>query len=205
MTVIQGTSGLTQVPKLLEGAKLAFVLALRQAFSSAITDPNLRYSENQEETKLKIYTAHPLTMEFFPAIVISNGGGDASFRYMQEDFIDESPDNTTLTYSGLVSLTISLTILTKSTLERERILDHLIVFIRHLFRDVLHGFNLEYTRDIRVGSENIIEVENTPVYEQTMDIPCLLQYAATIDQSALDTIRKIDVGDLTISDVNVLP
>lgn len=187
----------------MEGAKLAFVLALREAFKSPLADENLRYSDDPAETKLKIWTAHPLQLEFYPSIVVSVGGGDASFRYLQDDFLEEDEPNATVRYSGQMSFTISLTVLTNSTLERERIVDHLIVFVRHLFRDVLHGYNMEYTRDMRIGSENIMEVENRPVYEQTFDIPCYMEYHADIDQKALDTIRRIDVSDIAIGAVVV--
>ena len=203
MAVIQGTTTLTQMPRLIEGAKLAFVLALREAFKSSLTDVNLRYSDNPDETKIKIYTAHPLQMEFYPAIVVSVGGGDVSFRYLQDDFVEENVDTAIVSYAGQMSFTISLTALTNSTLERERIMDHLIVFVRHLFRDVLHGFNLEYTRDMRMGSENILEVENRPVYEQTFDIPCYMEYKADIDQSTLDTIRSIDVSQIAVGAITV--
>lgn len=203
MAVIPGTSTLTKMPRLLEGAKLAFVLALREAFKSPLADENLRYSDNVDETKLRIYTAHPLQLEFYPAIVVSVAGGDASFRYLQDDLLEDRPSEAIVRYSGQMSFTISLTVLTNSTLERERIIDHLIVFVRHLFRDVLHGFNLEYTRDMRVGSENILEVENKPVYEQTFDIPCYMEYHADIDQKALDTIRAIDIGEIAVGAITV--
>ena len=191
------------MPRLMEGAKLAFVLALREAFKSNLADENLRYSDDPSATKLAIYTAHPLKLEFFPAIVVSVGGGDASFKYLQDDFVEEDEPNAIVRYSGQMSFTVSLTVLTNSTLERERIIDHLIVFVRHLFRDVLHGYNLEYTRDMRIGSENILEVENRPVYEQTFDIPCYMEYHADIDQKAFDTIRRIDVNDIVVGAVIV--
>lgn len=203
MAVITGVTALTSMPRLMEGAKLAFVLALREAFKSSLADENLRYSDNPDETKLRIYTAHPLQLEFYPAIVVSVAGGDASFRYLQDDFVDEDVDAAQVKYSGQMSFTVSLTVLTNSTLERERIIDHLIVFVRHLFRDVLHGFNLEYTRDMRIGSENILEVENKPVYEQTFDIPCYMEYHANIDQGALDTIRRIDIGEISVGAITV--
>jgi len=204
MASVNGTSTLTKVPKLLEGAKLAFVLSLRQAFASAFTDPNLSYSDVLEESKIRIYTAHPLQLEFYPAIVVSCAGGDASFRYLQDDVIEDDEANSIVRFSGQLSFTISLTVLTNSTLEREKLIDHLIIFIRHLFRDVIHGFGLEYTRDIRVGSENIVEVENRPVYEQTIDIPCYLEYHAEVDQSALETIRAVDVTDIMVGKIEVV-
>ena len=71
---------MTSVPKILEGAKLSFVLALRQAFASAITDPNLRYSDQPDATKIKIFTAYPLRLSFYPAIIVSAAGGDVSFK-----------------------------------------------------------------------------------------------------------------------------
>jgi len=205
MAVIAGTTTLTAVPKLLEGAKLSFVLALREMFKSSLTDVNLRYNDSPDLTKIRIYTAHPLTLEFFPAIVVSTGGGDASFGYLQDDFVEEDVEHSLVHYAGKMSFTVSLTVLTQSTLERERIIDHLILYVRHLFRDVLHGYGLEYTRDMRIGSENILEVENRPVYEQTFDIPCYMEYHASIDQSALETLRRIDIGNIEAITVQAQP
>ena len=203
MAVIQGVDTLTQMPRLLEGAKLSFVLALRQAFSSSFTDPKLKYDQDPEKTKMKIYTAYPQQNEFYPCVVVSTGGGDASFRYLQDDFTSENEDSALVHYGGQMSFTISLTVLSTSTLERERIVDHLIVFVRHLFRSVLHGFNLEYTRDMRIGSETIVEVENRPLYQQTFDIPCYLEYNLDIDQRSLDTIRGINISDIAVGAITV--
>jgi hypothetical protein len=191
-----GTSTLTSVPPLLERAKLAFVLSLRSAFASTFTDPALRYDDDQSKSKIRIYTAHPLRLEYYPAIVISTGGGDASFTYLMDDFVEEAPKNERdqVVFAGRVVFTMAVTILTNSTLERERILDHLIIYVRHLFRDNLHAFGLEYTKDIRVGPETLTEVENKPVYEQVLEIPCYMEYEAAIDQGALDTIRRIDLS-----------
>lgn len=191
------------MPRLLEAAKLSFVLALRQAFQSSLTDDNLRYSDDQSQTKIKIYTAYPLRLEFFPAIVVSVAGGDASFRYLQEDFTEENVDTAKVSYDGQMNFTISLTVMSNSTLERERIMDHLIMYVRHLFRDVIHGFNLEYTRDLRIGSESVEEVENKPVYTQTFDIPVYMEYHAVIDQSSLDTIRRIDISQISVGAITV--
>lgn len=193
MSVI-GTTTLTSIPPLLERAKLAFVVAMRGAFASTVTDPNLKYSDVDEETKIKIFTAHPLRMEFYPSLVVSTGGGDASFGYLIDDFVEEvEGEKAEVVFAGKIVFTMSLTISTNSTLERERILDHLIIFIRHLFRPNLHGFGLEYTKDIRVGPETLTEVENKPVYEQVMEIPCYMEYEVRVDQGALDTIRRINL------------
>jgi hypothetical protein len=190
-----GTSTLTSIPPLLERAKLAFVMSLRSAFASAVTDPNLKYDDVVDNSKIRIYTAHPLRMEYYPAIVVSSGSGDASFTYLQDDFVEETfGDSNLIVFAGRVTFTIAITILTNSTLERERILDHLIIFIRHLFRPNLHAFGLEYTKDIRVGPETLTEVENKPVYEQVLEIPCYMEYEAKIDQGSLDTIRNINLS-----------
>ena len=204
MLPIPGTTTLTEIPKLLEGAKLAFVLALRQAFASSLTHKDLRYDADKTKTKIKIFTAHPQTLEFFPCLVVSVGGGDCSIKYLMDDFVDEVEDQGKVIYAGQLSFSISITVMTSgSTMERERIVDHLIFFVRHLFVDVFRrarsekfNFDLMYTRDIRLGAENIVEVENKPVYEQTMDIPCYLEYHATVDQSALETIRSIGIEEI---------
>ena len=56
---------------------------------------------------------------------------------------------------------------------------------------------------MRIGAENIVEVENKPVYEQSFDIPCYLEYHADIDQKALDTIRRIDIASIMAGTVTV--
>lgn len=190
-----GSSG-SAIPKLLEGAKLAFVMALRQAFSSSLANANLRYNQDTAQSKIRIYTAHPLTIEFFPTLVVSATSGDASIRYLGDDYVEEDIPEGKIYYAGQMRFNISITALTSSTLDRERIMDHLIFFVRHLFRDVIHGFNLEYTKDIRIGSENILEVENKPVYEQTMEVPCYMEYESIIDINQLGTIRAIDINDI---------
>ena len=211
MLPIDGVTKLTKIPKLLEGAKLSFVLALRQAFASSITAPELKWDDNASKTKIKIYTAHPLTLEFYPVLVVSSAGGDCSIKYLMDDFVDETEDTGQVEYAGQLSFNITITVMSKSTLERERIIDHLIIFIRHLFVDVFRrmrtdkfNFDLVYTKDIRLGAENIIEVENKPVYEQTMDIPCYLEYKVTIDQSQFETLRAISTEDINaISSIDI--
>ena len=132
MPEVGEVSTLTKIPKLLEGAKLAFVMGLRQAFACDITDKDLKYSVDPALTKIKIWTAFPLRLEFFPSLVVSCGGGDLSFKYLQDDLVEESSDGNTVNFAGQLNFTISITVLTKTTLERERVIDHLIVFIRHL-------------------------------------------------------------------------
>lgn len=190
MLPIEGVTTATEVPRILEGAKLSFVLALRQAFASTFTHPSLRYTSGAD-TSIKIFTAHPLVMEFMPCIVVSAASGNASFGYLQDDFVREDPDSYSQYYSGKVTFNLALTIYTGSTLEREKIIDHLIFYIRHLFRGTFHNFNLEYTKNISVGSENVYEVDNKPVYEQTMSIECYMEYKAVVDQSQMEEIRKI--------------
>lgn len=188
-----GTSTLTVVPPLLENSKLAWVLALQAAFQSPITDPALVYSPNESLTKLKIYTAYPRRFEFLPFIAVSLGSGDMSFTYLSDDFVDEDAATSTVTYAGRVVMTVQLTVVAKSTVERERIIDHLIIFIRHLFTDILRGHGQTVTRDIRVGPETLVEVENEPAYEQVIDVPVYLEYMATIDQSTFQYIRNMTV------------
>ena len=207
MAVVVGESTLKSIPPLLERAKLGFVVALRAAFQSSFTDENLRYNEDETLTKLKIYTAYPQRLEFFPSLVVSSGGGDMSVTYLSDDFVEEVIDAANgrcmVVFAGRLVFTMSITIMTKSTLERERILDHLIMFVRHLFRPNLHAFGMEYTRDMRIGPETLTEVENTPVYEQAIDIPCYMEYEAKIDQGALETIRKIDIASWPQSSISL--
>ena len=203
--VKEGSSTLTKIPKLLEGAKLAFVLGLRRAFSCSLIDKDLQYNVDPALTKIKVWTAFPLRLEFFPSLVVSCGGGDLSTKYLADDFVDESEDGNTVNFAGQLNFTISITVLSKSTLERERILDSLILIIRHLFINELRhtrspGFNfdLTYSKDIRASSEQIVEIENAPAYSQTVDVPVYLEYQASVDRSALETLRATDVSGIQV-------
>lgn len=187
-----GIDSLTSIPPILERAKLAFVVAMRMAFSSSVTDKDLKYSLNEKETKLKIYTAYPKRLEFFPCLVVSASSGDMSFSYLQEDFTFEN--NNQELYAGRVIFTISLTVFSKSTLERERLIDHLIIFIRHLAIGLTAQYGLTITKDMRIGPETLIEVENEPAYQQVIDIPVYMEYTAQIDQSLLEEIRRINLS-----------
>jgi hypothetical protein len=181
------------VPKLVEGAKLAFVSMLRAAFSSSFTNEHLRYSEDEKRTKIKIYTAHPLRLEFAPCLIVSVAGGDCSFQYMNDDYIKQDQTKSEYYYGGKLVFNINVTIVSRHTVERERLIDHLIFFLRHIFIGGIRGFNISYGKDMRLGSENIEEVENKPVYTQTLDIPCYLEYQGVISQNLLETLRAIDV------------
>ena len=197
MLPVEGTTTSKQVPKLLEKAKLAFTQGLRIAFASEITDPSLKYIEGSTDSKIKIYPTHPQTLEFFPSLIVSAAGGDASFTYMQDDYIGGGEESFEQRYAGRVVFNINISILASKTVERERMVDHLIFFTRHLFRGTFHGFDVEFTKDISLSGENTFEVDNKPVYEQVLSIPCYMEYNATVDQSGLDTIRSLIV-DTTV-------
>lgn len=198
MLPVEGITTSTEVPKVLERAKLGFVIALRQAFSSSLTHADLRYDPDKTKTKIKIYTAHPLTMEFFPCLVVSAASGDASVNFLQDEYIGTSEESTVDTYGGKISFTISITVISNRTVERERIMDHIMFFTRHLFRDAFRTFDLEYTRGITIGAETVMEVDNKPVYEQTISIPCYLEWVSGVDKKTLDAVRQIIVSEIDV-------
>jgi hypothetical protein len=203
MLPVEGITTATEVPKVLERAKLGFALALRQAFASSLTHKDLKYSTDKAKTKIKIYTAHPLTMEFFPCLVVSASSGDASVNFLQDEYIGTVEDSSIVTYGGKIIFTVSITVITNGTVERERIMDHITFFIRHLFKDVFRSFNLEYSKGITIGAENVTEVDNRPICEQTISIPCYMEWSAGIDQAQLETVRKIIIAEVLTMDRQV--
>ena len=192
-----GNSAGGGVPKLVEGAKLAFVMALRSMFSSELTNANIRYSKNKETTKLKIFTAHPTKIEFYPCLIVSVASGDCSFKYLQDDLVSQNLQKSEYLYAGQLWFNIAITIMTNTTVDREKLIDHLIFYLRHVAVGTIRSFNILYGKGMRLGPENIIEVENKPVYEQTLDIPCYLEYRSTVSQELMQTLRRIGT-DLTV-------
>lgn len=193
MLPVEGITTATEVPKVLERAKLGFALALRTAFASSLTHVDLKYDPDKTKTKIKIYTAHPLQMEFFPCLVVSAASGDASVNFLQDEYLGTVEESSVVTYGGKISFTMSITVIANGTVERERIMDHIMFFTRHLFKDVFREINLEYSRGITIGGETVMEVDNKPIYEQTISIPCYLEWQSGIDQATLDVVRGIIV------------
>lgn len=180
---------LTASPKLIERVKLGFTQVLRIAFSNVITHKDIRCSQVEKDTKLKIYHAFPNRVEFFPTLVVSVSGVNASMTYLQEDFLSEDEEN--IVYSGRLMMTVHLTCYTRTTLDREKIMDHTLIFVRHLFRDKMKEIGVEY-KDITLSSEaQELDVENQVMYSQSVDIECYLEYKAQIDQSLVKTIKSI--------------
>ncbi len=189
----EGVSSLTSIPSLVERVKLSFVQALRHSFSSNLTNKDIRYNQDESLTKIKIYTAYPLRMEFVPAIVVNVSSGDLSFNYLQDDFLTYIEDKEISIYNGKVPLTIRLSVISNGTLEREKIIDHLIFYLRHVFLGLFRRYNIYYLSNISLGDESIQEVSGRLIYEQAITIPCYVEYTAEVDMKEIETLQAITV------------
>ena len=69
--------------------KLAFVVALREAFAHTTTPSDYRYlaNENDPNCKLRIYRAFPKRQFNPPALIINAEAADARFRYLDDEFV----------------------------------------------------------------------------------------------------------------------
>ena len=89
---------------------------------------------------------------------------------------------------------VRITVYAMSTTDRERILDLIILYIRHVFRDFLAPY-ITYI-NIRIGEESSTIISNQVVYTNTVTVDCWTHYADYIDQSLLELIKKIDVTSI---------
>jgi hypothetical protein len=87
---------------------------------------------------------------------------------------------------------VTITIYALRTTDRERLTDLVILYTRHVFRDLFKPI-LTYS-DIKLGGETDTTWENQPLFSNTVTIECWSQYANEIDYGLYDLIQNIDVS-----------
>lgn len=179
-----------RVPNLYEKVRRDFVVVLRACFASDYTDENIKYNINPNNTKIKIYNSYPKTLEFFPSIIVSIDNANISFKYLQDDFLGES--NGVQKYNGGVEFDVKLVVYSRSVVERDRILDHLIYFLRNIIVNNIRGIGLHYSNNLRIGDESTNVVNKELIFSNAITIPCYAEY---------EVEREFDTGVINAIDI----
>lgn len=187
-----GSPSIKRIPSVLEDCKSDFVLILRNCFSSTLADENLRFNEDKNLTKIQIFKGFPNVIEFYPSIFITANYGDFSFKYLNNDFISE--DTNKSIFSSPVEFTISINIYANSQLERERIIDHLIFFMKYLFLGEFRSKNFVFYKQLNLGSEGTEERHNRLIYTASMNIPCFSEYQSELDANEFNRLISSNVS-----------
>ena len=138
-----------KVPSIYEKLRYNFVTLLRAAFASEITDENLRYSTDKTKRKIEIYPTYPQVLEFFPSIAVNLSSLNFSHTYLEDELQDINFSKGTYLYNGIFTVDINMTVYSKSIRERDRIVDHLILFFKHLFVNHFRELGIQFRKEDR--------------------------------------------------------
>jgi len=177
--------------------KLGFVALLREAFLNTATPEEYRYSLNEHETKIKIYRSFPRRVQFYPSILVEADSGDASVSYLGQEIYRENKNATTgivesVSFSGKLTVPINISVLTKSTTDRERLADLVTVYVRYLFKKKFEECGIHYI-NIKVSGESQAEERNEVVYKNGLIVDCYTEYENEVPVALINTIEKFNV------------
>lgn len=194
--------------------KLAFVRLLQAAFSHESTPEEYRWAPTKPipgvkteegQRQLWIYRASPKRTTGLPAIYIEAEPSDSSIKMlgqeiMRQDFeFDPALGRDVLVadvYAGVIWIPVKLTVVAKTTTDREILTDMVTSYIRYVFRDKFLKEKIEYL-DIQAGDQS--EEGDTPENRRfygSVTVRCQTQFSQYVDRRLYDTIMSINLDDI---------
>lgn len=90
-----------------------------------------------------------------------------------------------------LNVNIIITVYARSQMDRERIFDLLVLYIRHIFKASISKY-IVYSGE-QISGERVAMYDNQPIYENSITIPCVTHYSHYIDNSVDALINSIPV------------
>ena len=179
--------------------KLAMQGVLRGIFASDLVDERFRYiasptaedPNTKNQSKIFIYRAFPQRLLSYPAIVISSGGFNPSLTATGE-YQEEAGDvDGQQTYTGSVTVPITMTIFAKSVDDREELTDILVVIFRVLCRNRFADKGMGYV-SLSVGGESQQDdVDGKLLYVNTLEVQVITDYTLFVTPEQSDLIQSV--------------
>lgn len=195
--------------------KLAFVRLLQAAFSDESVPPEYRFrpekstpgvTSEQGQKQLWIYRADPNRETGLPAIFVESDPADASIAQLGQEVMREVYGTDPVTgiedsllarvYAGPLFIPVKITVVAKTTTDREILTDMVTGFVRFVFRAKFQENRIEYL-DIKAGEGEV--TGDTPADRRflgTLTVHCQTQMSQTIDVRLYDIIQSINLDDL---------
>lgn len=172
--------------------KRAFVIGLREIFASNLVEERYLYKPVPDpkhlrtgdddggaaETKIKIYRSFPKRMNFYPSLVITTLGFNASLTAMGETKEEAAGQQDPagifrMTYGGHMIVPVQIKIYGKdNTFDRDKLTDTLLIMLRIMQREVFARFGIGYVT-IDVGGEDQYEdTDGIMVFTNTVTLQC---------------------------------
>jgi len=201
--------------------KLAFVRLLQAAYSGPdIPDeyrwqprsPNPAQVSEQGARHLWIYRASPNRTTGLPAIFIEAEPGDFSITQLgnaDREIVNRiyATDPVSLAtyvaveiYGGPIWVPIKLTIVAKTTQDREILTEYTAILVRSIFRPVFLKARIEFL-DIQAGDAG--EEGDSPATKRflgTVDIKCQTQFKMPVSTELIQRVRTVNLDGLRFVD-----
>jgi hypothetical protein len=187
-----------KLPSIYEKLRYNFVTLLRAAFASEITDVNLRYSTDKAKRKIEIYPTYPQVLEFFPSIAVHLSSVDFSHTYLEDELQNINFAEGSYLYNGIFAVDINMTVYSKSVRERDRIIDHLILFFKHLFVNHFRDIGIQFRKNMRISDESVSPITGGVLYSNTVTIPCSIEYEIERVAEIEGIIQQVNIENLNI-------
>ena len=161
-------NGLTKVKNVL-------ILGLRSFFANSnnyvhLFPPNLA---PDALSRIKIYDGHPQDLRSFPMIVIAGSNGQMVPGGISNDFAtetyDENGDLEGYMYAGFYNFSVDVEIGTRTTLEREILMDITASAIRWSLRRVMEKQGV-LVKDVSYGGEAKIQYDSDYIYTSVINV-----------------------------------
>jgi hypothetical protein len=175
--------------------KNTFIAAIRVAFSHEFTPEQYRYHmTDPSKRQISIYRAFPNRQTKLPAILVETGQGDFSISTVghEEGYEDDSGN---ITYTGVMEIPVTLTILAETATDREKLTDILSIYVRFVFRDLLYKANIPYL-DIKSGEAGEDKTDGGVIYKGKVDVRCQTEFRQKIDLSLIEAVNAIDLTNI---------
>lgn len=177
--------------------KLAFVSVLQTVFADNSIPAEYHYDQDETKRKLWIFRAFPKRITGLPCLIIESETADVSIKQLGQEIVaqDLSDDRKTVLaniYGGVVWLPIKITVMAKTTTDRELLLDICSGYIRYAARSLFAKNRIEYL-DISAGETGDEEFGNDRVFYGEIKVRCQTEFKQRIDMTIYDKIQKIDL------------
>jgi len=196
--------------------KLAFVRLLQAAFSHESVPKEYRWAPTKGDTRpgvksaqgqrqLWIYRANPNRETGLPAIFVEAEPADCSIAMLGQELVrqvfefDEILKRDVLVedvYSGPIFIPVKLTVVAKTTTDREILTDMVTAFVRYVFRDKFQKEKIDYL-DIQAGDAG--EEGENPANRRffgSLTVRCQTQFHQVIDRRLYELIQTINMDDI---------
>jgi hypothetical protein len=194
--VVTGTNTLTVT----RGAQRTIAVAHpdNTSITKSYVAPQYLYDDDEEKTKIQIYTAFPIRNFKAPTIVVNatTGGAQVSFIGPQEEIREQQVDGDDhLYFSGILRVGLEIKVYAGTMTDAEKLSDFVIVFLRFLLRDKLAELRLSYT-DISFGGISTEPWNDELLYVATINISNVhSEYELVFPKSLLTFVEQINIEE----------